>query len=98
MRVPASEAELLQRVDALKIERARVATALKHQGWRVPSPQGNFVWLPLGESSDEFAAACDEVGVSVRPFPPHGVRVTIGEKEANDLLLATADKWLSDRG
>ena len=94
----ASEAELLHRVDALKLERARVATALEDQGWRVPSPQGNFVWLALGESSDEFAAACDEVGVSVRPFPPDGVRVTIGEKEANDLLLATADKWLRARG
>ena len=82
----------------MTIERARVANALEDQGWQVPSPQGNFVWLTLGESSDEFAAACDEVGVSVRPFPPDGVRVTIGEKEANDLLLATTDEWLSDRG
>ena len=92
-----SEAELLQRVDALKVERARVAAALIDQGWQIPSPQGNFVWLALADESDEFAAACDEVGVSVRPFTGDGVRVTIGEPPANDLLLTTADKWLRER-
>ena len=93
-----SEAQLLQRVDALKVERSRVVAALLEQGWRLPSPQGNFYWLPLGDDSDSFAAACGDAGVSVRPFPGDGVRVTIGEPEANDLLLAAAEKWLREHG
>ncbi len=93
-----AEAELLQRVDALKTERARVTAVLVEQGWHIPSAQGNFFWLPLGEESDAFADACDGVGVSVRPFSGDGVRVTIGEPEANDLLLVAADKWLRERG
>jgi histidinol-phosphate aminotransferase len=32
-------------------------------------------------------------GVSVRPFPGDGVRVTIGESEANDLFLGVARAW-----
>lgn len=93
-----AEAELMRRVEALKVERARVTAALIHQGWQVPSPQGNFIWLALGDESDEFAAACDDVGVSVRPFAGDGVRITIGEPQANDLLLTATDKWLRDRG
>ncbi len=93
-----AEAELMQRVEALKVERARIAAALIDQGWQVPSPQGNFVWLALGDESDEFAAACDDMGVSVRPFAGDGVRITIGEPQANDLLLTATDKWLRDRG
>ncbi len=93
-----AEAELMHRVEALKVERARIAAALIDQGWQVPSPQGNFVWLALGDESDEFAAACDDMGVSVRPFAGDGVRITIGEPQANDLLLTATDKWLRDRG
>lgn len=92
-----AEPELMRRVEALKVERARVAAALIDQGWQIPSPQGNFVWLALGDDSDEFAAACDDVGVSVRPFAGDGVRVTIGEPAANDLFLTITDKWLTDR-
>ncbi len=85
-----AEAELLERVDALVLERDRVVGELRAQGWSLPDAQGNFVWLPLEERSTGFAARCDERGVSVRPFEGDGVRVSIGEVEANDLLLAVA--------
>ncbi|RKN07323.1 histidinol-phosphate transaminase [Streptomyces radicis] len=81
---------LLARVDTLVAERARVAAALAEQGWTVPDSQANFVWLRLGEATGAFAAACEAAGVTVRPFAGEGVRVTVGEPEANDLLLATA--------
>jgi histidinol-phosphate aminotransferase len=84
------EPELLDRVAALVAERARVVAALRQQGWSVPDAQGNFVWLPLGERSADFAAHCDARGVSVRPFASDGVRVTVGEMEANDLFLSAA--------
>jgi histidinol-phosphate aminotransferase len=85
-----AEAELLDRVRALVEERVRVVAALREQGWSVPDAQGNFVWLPLGDRSDDFAAHCDARGVSVRPFASDGVRITVGEKEANDLFLSAA--------
>jgi histidinol-phosphate aminotransferase len=91
-----AEAELLERVDALVAERGRVHAGLTDQGWVVPDAQGNFVWLALGSESTAFAAACEEVGVSVRPFPGDGVRVTIGEPEANDLFLGAAKAWRAE--
>lgn len=88
-----AETQLLERVEALVTERTRVAGRLAGQGWTVPETQANFVWLRLGERTLEFAAACEAAGVMVRPFAGEGVRVTIGETEANDLFLQAAEKF-----
>ena len=88
------EAELLERVDAVVAERGRVVAALRVQGWTVPDAQGNFVWLPLGDRSGEFAAAAEEAGIMVRPFAGDGVRVTVGEPEANDVFLDVAARFV----
>jgi histidinol-phosphate aminotransferase len=85
-----AEAALLERVDALVAERARVREGLHDAGWDVPEPQGNFVWFELGERTADFAAAADELGIVVRPFAGEGARVSIGEDEANDRLLQLA--------
>ena len=82
--------ELLERVDALVEERARVVAGLRDAGWDVPDAQGNFVWFELGERTGEFAAAADEAGIVVRPFAGEGARVSIGETEANDRLIEVA--------
>jgi histidinol-phosphate aminotransferase len=92
-----AEAELLERVTALVAERDRVHRGLTEQGWPVPDAQGNFVWLELGVDSVPFAAACERVGVSVRPFDGDGVRITVGEPEANDLFLSAAKAWRAER-
>jgi histidinol-phosphate aminotransferase len=86
----AAEDELLDRVAAIVAERERVWDALRTQGWPVPQTQANFVWLRLGDRTDSFAAAGEQAGVIVRAFPGEGVRVTIGEPEANDLFLGVA--------
>jgi histidinol-phosphate aminotransferase len=85
-----SEAALLERVDALVQERSRVVSALTEAGVEVPETHANFVWLPLGARTAEFAAASEAAGLTVRPFDGEGVRVTIGEKEANDLFVEVA--------
>ena len=83
-----AEDELLARVDALVVERTRVQAALQEQGWlHAGDSEANFVWLRLGERTEEFAGACESAGVVVRPFPGEGARVTIGETEANDVFL-----------
>jgi histidinol-phosphate aminotransferase len=86
------EDELHERVETLTRERSRVTDALRAQGWTVPATEANFVWLRLGERTSAFAAACEDAGVMVRPFPGEGVRITIGEPEANDILIAVAGR------
>lgn len=88
-----SVSALRERVDALIEERARVLAALRSHGVRFADTQANFYWLRLGENTAKFAAACEEAGVSVRPFADEGVRVTIGEREANDLAVEVAARF-----
>ena len=91
----AAEPALLERVDALVAERDRVVAGLREVGWQVPEPQGNFVWFALGERTAEFAAAAEEAGIVVRPFAGEGVRVSIGEPEANDRVVRVAAGFAS---
>lgn len=88
-----AEDALLERVGELVLERTRVLDGLRAAGWDVPDAQGNFVWLALGDDAVPFAETAQAEGVVVRPFAGDGVRVTIGEPEANDLFLTLAAKW-----
>lgn len=83
----AHEDALLERVETIVVERDRVVAALQEQGWQLPEAQGNFVWFPLGDRTPELVAAAEEAGLTVRPFAGEGVRVSIGEAAANDVLL-----------
>lgn len=83
--------ELERRVATVVDQRGAVLAGLRGQGWEVPDAQGNFVWLPLGDDSLEFAASCEPL--SVRPFAGEGVRVSIGAPEVNDTFLAVANRW-----
>jgi histidinol-phosphate aminotransferase len=80
-------ADVVERVQSLVDERDRVTAGLRELGWFVPEAQGNFVWLNLGENSSEFAALAAERALSVRAFGNEGVRVSIGETEANTRFL-----------
>ncbi len=89
----AAESELLERVELVVKERDRVRHDLLGQGWTVPVTEANFVWLPLGDRSADFSEHCDAAGVSVRPYVPDGVRVTVADPEANDAFLAAAASY-----
>jgi histidinol-phosphate aminotransferase len=90
----AGETELLRRVDVLVLERSRIRDALHDMDFEVPDAQGNFVWLPLGDTTDAFAEATAAAGVVVRPFSGEGVRITIGESSANSRWLAVLRDFL----
>ncbi|MDN5766268.1 MAG: histidinol-phosphate transaminase [Humibacillus sp.] len=83
--------ELNDRVESLVAERDRVTQALADQGWKLPASEANFVFFPLGADSADFARACEEAGIMVRRYGDDGVRVTIGETEANSRLLKVAE-------
>ena len=86
----AAEAELHERVDLAVKERARVRDELLAQGWTVPPTEANFVWLRLGADTQDFAAACADAGISIRPFGDEGARISVGTPEADDAFLAVA--------
>lgn len=80
--------ELDRRVGDLRQERMRVVAAARALGYDVPVAAGNFYWLPLGHAAEAFAHRCKDRGVTVRAFAGEGVRVTVGEPPANDVVLA----------
>ncbi|MDP9886247.1 histidinol-phosphate aminotransferase [Sinomonas atrocyanea] len=79
--------DVVGRVQTLVDERDRVTAGLRELGWDVPDAQGNFVWLALGEATPEFAQQAAARALSVRAFGTEGVRVSIGESEANSRFL-----------
>jgi len=92
---PEAEQQLLARVADLVVERDRVHAALLELGYPVPASQANFVWLPLGDATVEWAAGCEQRGVIVRAFAGSGARVTIGTPAENDRFLAAAAELLA---
>lgn len=90
---PAAAEELARRAEQIRAERSRVLAALAAQGWELPASQGNFVYFPLGERSGEFAEFADARGLVLRAYGDDGVRATIAEVEANDLLIEIAGEW-----
>ncbi len=88
-----AEPKLLERVKSITDERSRVIAGLRAAGWSTPDSQGNFVWLRLGAATADFNEMCLNRGLSVRAYGTDGVRVTIGEIEANDRLLEIATEF-----
>lgn len=88
--------ELLARCVELAAERERVRDGLLAAGYDVPESQANFVWLPLGERTANFAEHALASKVVVRPFVGEGVRVTIGTPGENDIFLDAARSFPAD--
>jgi histidinol-phosphate aminotransferase len=81
------EEVLLERVSRLAALRDQVWQALIDQGWSVPRPQGNFVWLATGAFTERAAEIFAEHGIVARPLGEDGIRVSIGEAQSVDKLL-----------
>ena len=90
---PEVQEELERRAQWVRSERSRVLRALAEQGWELPAGQGNFVYFPLEERSAEFAEFADARGLVLRAYGTDGVRATIAEQEANDLLISIGAAW-----
>jgi len=88
------EAELFTRVDEVIAERAWFESELAKLGFSIPQSQANFVWLPLGDRTEEFALRCEGIAVSIRPFPGEGVRISIGERPALERVIEIAKDFV----
>ncbi|MDR6972300.1 pyridoxal phosphate-dependent aminotransferase [Leifsonia shinshuensis] len=85
-----AEDELMERVARIAMVRDRLRDALLEQGWAVPEAQGNFVWLATGEQTEAANDAFFDAGLTVRAFPPEGIRISVGEEQSVDKLLQVA--------
>lgn len=88
--------ELTDRVRTLVAERARIQDALGSQGWTLQRSQGNFVWLPTGDDTQRTAAVLDRFGISGRVFP-EGIRVSVGQTQANDTFIEACAAAIAER-
>lgn len=89
---------LLERVDELVAERERVVSAVRGAGLTVPDTQANFFWLPLRADTERLADLFADAGISVRPFPGEGLRISIGETRANDRVIEVCSDFCSNPG
>lgn len=80
---PSARAELNRRITWIRNERDRILSTVRDFGWNLPASHGNFIFLPLGERSEEFVGFAAARGLIVRGYGNDGVRITVGEKEAN---------------
>jgi histidinol-phosphate aminotransferase len=86
------EPQFAAQVAELTERRTLVRDGLAAQGWKVPDPQGNFVWLVTGEATTAAAEVLEKHGIVARVFAPEGIRISIGEPESVEKLLqATAE-------
>jgi histidinol-phosphate aminotransferase len=89
-----AEEALLQRVARIVDARDELVTGLTGLGLDVPDSQANFVWLPSGPRTTEHAEHFATFGLMVRPYAAgeagDGIRITVGEPEANALVLEAA--------
>lgn len=82
---------VMERVRHIVAERERVTARLRELGYEFPGTYANFVWLPLRERTGDFVDLMNRNALSVRAFGSEGVRVSIGEVEANDRFLSLCE-------
>ncbi|MEO7123800.1 MAG: histidinol-phosphate transaminase [Lacisediminihabitans sp.] len=90
------EDELLARVKKITELRELIWQSLSDQGWRVPQPQGNFVWLETGEATERAAEVFLAHGIVGRPLGSDGIRISIGESQSVDKLLKASAEVVRD--
>ena len=88
------EAELFERVNEVVTERIWFEAELKRLGFNLPTSQANFVWIPMGERTEEFAKRSEGIAVAIRPFPGEGVRISIGERQALERVIELAKEFV----
>ncbi len=87
--------EAMGRVRELVDERERVAEALRQAGHEVVPSHSNFLFLPVGDRTDDVYLSMEKSGVVTRPFAGQGLRVTISTPEENERWMAAFTEALA---
>jgi len=90
-----NESELFERVEDVITERRWFESELAALGFNLAPSQANFVWIPLGDRTEEFAKRSEGIAVSIRPFPGEGIRISIGERQALERIIELAKEFVS---
>lgn len=86
------EDKVMERVHVLTKRRDEIVAAVRDQGWPVPVSQANFFWLATGADTIDANEILLAHGIVARGLLPEGIRVSIGEAEsAERILAATAE-------
>lgn len=83
------------RAKTIAASRDKLVDDLRGLGLNVPSSDANYVWIPLGDKSDEFEKVCMDSGLAVRNLRS-GIRVSIGPDEAMERLVDVTREFLAD--
>lgn len=86
------EAELFERVEVLVQRRETLIAGLRELGLAIPESQANFIWFDARENAAEVGEVLDAHGIVARVFAGSGVRVSIGEEESLEPILAAAER------
>lgn len=81
-------AELRQRIDTVLAERDRLSYLLYLAGRPALPSNANFLWLAEPDLVEECEAALAGVRVLARCYPGEGIRITVGDRDANDAVVA----------
>lgn len=89
-----AEPALMERVARIVSGRQVLASGLGELGFEVPDTEANFVWLPAGPRTGDYAATFAAAGLMVRAYasgePGDGIRITVGEPDSIARVLDTA--------
>jgi histidinol-phosphate aminotransferase len=81
-----------RQVERIRAERTRLTAELRARGLRAYDSRGNFVAVEAPDGARALADAILAHGVVVRVMDERLVRITVGRREENDVLLAAASE------
>ncbi|MER7666993.1 aminotransferase class I/II-fold pyridoxal phosphate-dependent enzyme [Kitasatospora sp. NPDC096128] len=85
----AAQDEVDRRIAEIAAERERLRAELLALGRSVPPSLTNFLWVaaPSPEEQLPVKSELERLGVAVRFYPGQGIRIAVGEKDANDAVI-----------
>lgn len=92
------EAEILERVAVITQRREQLFAGLVEQGWPVPRSESNFVWFPTGTNTPAANEIFLAHGVVARALGTDGIRVSVGEAESVERILAASAEIIRSLG
>ncbi|WP_413317481.1 histidinol-phosphate transaminase [Agrococcus sp. 1P02AA] len=82
--------ETFSRIERLAEQRDALWQRLVEAGVQVPRPHGNFFWVPATPGQEEQVHDILEANRIVAKVFPGGTRISVGEPEADEHILAAA--------